>query len=268
MKTLKLMIISVCLFLQVQINAQTKNTDHVFLLNKQNYIGTLVEQKPGEYIKLQLQNTNDTLKFLMDDIEKIVKIKAEENSGSSHGKGETTPGKKIIKTQKMYNQRPISLMVHYGVGAGDISFTDIGLGLYWKLGSRSKVGLSASYFGETGNRENSLLQWQKIPVMTEFTHDLYQYSNNRFALISRLGIGYSFTLNGDYFDPEKSLSFTQSNGLAFNLGLGYRFNIFKNAGILVDINYSLITDYNESVEKTDKSKNLWDNVVFRTSLFF
>lgn len=268
MKSYKTLILIVLFFFPLVIFAQDKELEQIFLVNNKNYIGSIIEQKPGEYIKFQVHETHDTLTIAFDDIEKIVKLKMD--SLKTNMKENGAPGKtnKTKETGDLFNTRPISLQLHYGLGGGDVSFTRMGFGLYRNLGTSYKVGISTSYFGENGYNPNKFLQFQKIPVMAEFLYDINRYSKNRMALFSRLGAGYSFTLNGSYYDPDRMLSFKQTNGLAFNLGIGYRLNVFKNTGFLFDVNYSLIIDQNESDNNSLRIKNLWDNILFSGHLFF
>lgn len=58
---------------QSRLTAQTSQ-DAVYLTNQKFYQGIVIEQKPGEYIRLLRLPERDTLQFEMDDIDRIVKL--------------------------------------------------------------------------------------------------------------------------------------------------------------------------------------------------
>lgn len=166
-----------------------------------------------------------------------------------------------------FNTSPVRPMIHFGVGGGDYSFTALGLSVFRQINPFVTAGVSAHYFGENGKNVN-LSKWQKIPLTLESMIDLKKYKNNRSSLYFKLGAGYSFTLNGSYYDPNESTYKKVTNGWTFNPGIGYRINILQNTGLNFDLNYNLIVDELENENGEAFSKNYWNHILFRTSVFF
>jgi len=158
-------------------------------------------------------------------------------------------------------------MVHFGLGAGDYSITDLGLSIYHQLNPSFMVGVSTHYLG-VNSTNTSIPQWQKIPITLESCYDIKKYNQNRSSIYLKLGIGYSFTLNGSYYDNNEFINKRVTNGWAVSPGIGYRINILQNTGLNFDVNYHLITDKTENGDGIVISDNLWNHIIFRTSLFF
>ena len=74
MKTIPFYIIILILIFTTYTYSQYTNTDQVHLINREKYTGTVIEQKPGEYITILSENGKDTLTFQMDEIDKIVEL--------------------------------------------------------------------------------------------------------------------------------------------------------------------------------------------------
>jgi Outer membrane protein beta-barrel domain len=174
---------------------------------------------------------------------------------------------KLIISEKSYNTSKVKPMVHFGLGAGDYSITDLGISIYHQLHPSFMVGVSTHYLGVNG-KNTSIPQWQKIPVTLESSYDIKKYNQNRSSIYLKLGVGYSFTLNGSYYDNNEFINKRVTNGWAVSPGLGYRFNILENTGLSFDINYHLIADKSEDDKGNVISDNLWNHIIFRTSLFF
>lgn len=174
---------------------------------------------------------------------------------------------KLSVSEKPYNTSKVKPMVHFGLGAGDYSITDLGISIYHQLHPSFIVGVSTNYLGVNG-KNTSIPQWQKIPVTFESSYDIKKYNQNRSSVYLKLGIGYSFTLNGSYYDNNEFINKRVTNGWAVSPGLGYRFNILENTGLNFDVNYHLIADKTEDDNGIVISDNLWNHIIFRTSLFF
>lgn len=174
---------------------------------------------------------------------------------------------KLKVSEKMYNTSKVKPMVHFGLGAGDYSFTALGISVNKQVNRSLMIGLSTQYFGENG-KNTFLIKWQKIPITLESCYDIKKYNKNRSSIYLKLGIGYSFTLNGSYYDNNEFINKRVTNGWAVSPGLGYRFNILENTGLNFDVNYHLIADKTEDDQGIVISDNLWNHIIFRTSLFF
>ena len=172
-----------------------------------------------------------------------------------------------IEGRQLFNTSAVRPMVHVGLGGGDYSFTAMGVSVFRQINPTVMAGISAQYFGENG--KNSLLyKWQKIPLTFESMIDLKKYHNNRSSVYMKIGVGYSFTLNGSYYDPNEYIYKKVSDGWAFNPGLGYRINFLKNTGLNFDVSYHLIIDKLHDEQGAELAKNYWNHILFRTSVFF
>jgi len=177
--------------------------------------------------------------------------------------------KDITKTRSAhYNKSDIRPAFHVGLAGGDYSFTAMGLSIFKRVNSYSSIGLSVHYFGENGTGSSRPVKWQKIPLTLESIFDIKKYQNERSSIFLKMGIGYSFTLNGSFFDSEELVIKKVSNGITFNPGIGYRFNILQNTGLMVDMSYNLIVDNLKDDQNVFLSTNKWNHILFRMGVFF
>lgn len=239
--------------------AQNQELDKITLNNKTSYTGKLVAQKPGEHIRFIVENTSDTLLILMDNIEEISKVQVKSIS-------ETTQYSKI--SSQIYSPNRFQTALSYYQGGGDVRYIGFGLGMQYWMSTKFALGLTTSYLGETGSGAGRGYPWQKVPLTIESVYEYQKYSDNRMALYTKLGIGYSFTLNGNYYDNFLEDEFKVTNGFVFNPGLGFRYNVTKNLGAKLDISYLLIADQNKRANGEKLSNLHWNAVMMRLSMFF
>ncbi len=172
-----------------------------------------------------------------------------------------------IEGRQLFNTSPVRPMVHVGLGGGDYSFTAMGVSVFRQINPTVMAGISAQYFGENG-KNSFLYKWQKILLTVESMIDLKKYQNNRSSVYMKIGVGYSFTLNGSYYDPNEYVNKKVTDGWAFNPGLGYRVNFLQNTGLNFDVSYHLIMDKLHDEQDAVIVKNYWNHILFRTSVFF
>ncbi|MFZ1705535.1 MAG: hypothetical protein WAT79_14395 [Saprospiraceae bacterium] len=235
--------------------------DQVTTYDNTLYKGTIVEQKLGEHIKILILGSNDTVMLKMDEIDRIVKILKVENDRK-------VVIKKNTAKQPQFNTRRFSPEIALSIGGGDVAQMGLGFALFYRSHPKMQLGLSTTYFGELSSGNGRLYQWQKIPVLAEIQYDIQPYFKTRAALFVKLGIGYSFTLNGRYFDESVWSNVNITNGLAINPGIGCRFNVTHNTGIKLDISYQMILDRAQDDQKETLSQNVWNNILLRGSIFF
>lgn len=247
------------------LKAQTQDIDEVRLLDDRIFHGKVVEQKPGEYIKLALLNSSDTLTFTMDEIDKLLRVPSPNTALDDHGDPHDASDE--MNAIKKYNSNPVSLYLKGSAGGGDVAFQGLGLGVLYRVNPRLTLGLEALYLGETSNHMPRPYQWQKIPVSVQARYDIQQHFGGRSAIFAKLDLGHSFTINGDYSLPDGS-QFEVSNGVVFSPGLGYRFNAFKNVGATIDVSYHLISDRLLDEEKNVVRTHNWDNIIISATIFF
>ena len=82
---------------------------------------------------------------------------------------------KLKVSEKSYNTSKVKPMVHFGLGAGDYSITDLGISIYHQLNPSFIVGVSTHYLGVNW-KNTSIPQWQKIPVTLESSYDIKKYN--------------------------------------------------------------------------------------------
>jgi hypothetical protein len=258
MKTItKCLVAAILLFTSICF-AQENDMDKIKLKNKTTYTGKLISQKPGESIRFVIQNTQDTISVNMNDIEEISKTK---------GPTEAKPINNT-KASNPYNANSFQTALSYYEGGGDVRFQGFGLSIDYLKNSSFGLGLSVAYLGETGSSNNRPYQWQKIPLLFVASYDLQKYSNNRSAIYTKVGLGYSFTINGNYFEESSQQEISISNGFAFNPGFGYRFHITKGFGLKTDVSYLLIADQSKFANGNKAANLNWNTVVLKLSVFF
>src|SRR5690349_19838998 len=125
------------------LQAQTAVQDAVILNSQRQFNGIIVEQKPGQYIRLLRLPEHDTLQFLMDSIDRIVKI-VNTTAASESASLTTEPLKK-------YNQKKHIMMIHGYLGCGYYSFSGFGLTMVRSFADRWHVGAGVHYIGQTGS---------------------------------------------------------------------------------------------------------------------
>ncbi len=240
--------------------AQAYDLDVVYINDSISHRGTVIEQKPGEYIRLLETASSDTLTFSMDEIDRLVRIPANSRLPED-GRAQLT--------ESSIPKHRISPVIYGATGGGDIPFGGGGIGFDYKIKKRIKLGLGVFYFGETSrNRVATPIQWQRIPITVQFKYDLQQHFNNRGAFYMRTGLGYSVTLNPDYTDSDTAEPRTVTNGVYFNPAIGYRLNIYKNMGITLDVGYLLITDTRIDERKEPLQNKSWDQAAVTATVYF
>jgi hypothetical protein len=138
--------------------AQNTEWDKITLTDKTSYTGKLISQKPGEHVRIVLENSKDTLLILMDNIDEISKVPGLSNAVVAQNSS--------VETQN-YNNNRFQTSLSYYQGGGDVSFIGFGLGMHYWLSSTFALGVSTSYFGETGSGAGRSYEWQKVPLTLE-----------------------------------------------------------------------------------------------------
>lgn len=240
-------------------SAQNVELDKVVLEDGSSHVGKVVEQKPGAYIKLALENSQDTLTFTMDEIQRLMKVTMQAP--------EVMPDQKDNK-DRAFNTHAFSIDLSGSTGGGDVAFQGLGIGLDYRVNDRMTVGLATQYLGESGNTLRLQYQWQKLPLTAEIKYDLQRHFSGRTALYACTGLGYSFTLDDSYQSSDTGELLTITNGWTMSPGLGYRVNFLNNMGLMLDVRYVLIAD--KTVDEMDDvvKTNNWSNVMFSARIFF
>lgn len=242
--------------------AQTTAQETVFLTNQSSYSGIVVEQKPGEYIRLLRVPELDTLQFHMDSIERVVRITAPAPVAAEDALPPTEP-------HKRFNQNPHIVMLHGYVGGGDYSLGGFGVTFSHNLHNRWWVGLGAHYIGQTGSYNATYPDRQIVPITADLRWNFSQSGSGRFVSMLALNAGYYFGLNNRYRDENLGIEVHARNGLFFNPSVAFRANVLPNAGLMLDLGYQLTTSslFDTGNDTLIKRKQ-WHNFALRGTVFF
>jgi hypothetical protein len=254
---LKIMLI-LCFFAFVGF-AQQNELDKIKLNDKTIYTGRVVSQKPGEHIRFLIENSTDTLLIKMDQIDEISKISVKSNPQKTNEKS---------FEQFPFNTNRFQTSLSYYNGGGDVRFEGFGIGMHYGLSQSFALGITTSYFGETGSGAGRGYQWQKVPIIFESVYEYQKYAENKMALFAKIGFGYSFTLNGTFYDNFLEGEYNVSNGIVFNPGFGFRYNFSKNLGSKIELSYLLISDKIEKANGEKLSDVNWNVFMLKLSFFF
>lgn len=239
---------------QGQVAAQ----DQVFLKTGASYSGIIVEQKPGESIRLWRTAEADTLMFDMETIDRITKIVPLASTAT------TTPAATITPL-KTFNSSPWKVALQAGTGGGDYPVATLGASVYrYFPRQRAWLGLGAQYIGDQSSRGTS-----SLPVFVHGTYELATPWKGRLATGVFAELGYSFNMDERYFDDATQATLRYGNGLHSYAGLRFRVNILRNAGIWADLGYlrhSSRLSFDDTGEKARVQS--WNVFLLRGSIFF
>jgi hypothetical protein len=243
--------------------AQQEPVDKVILLNGDTHTGWVVEQKPGEYIKLLLFPGQDTLQFDMEEIDRIVKILPVQQSTQM-----TAPESDgVFKASKTFNSRKAYVMIHGVAGGGDYAFGGFGLSFGANLNNRTQVGISAHYLGQTST--NTTPERQTFPVAVDARYAFAQSKSGRFSSVAAISTGLNFAAKKVYFDEDSFELVNVGNGFYLNPSLGFKANIMENTGLMIDIGYQMHTaSLVNRINREYLGARVWNTLMIRGSLFF
>jgi len=175
------------------------------------------------------------------------------------------------QTLRSYNTKKNYVFFSGSLGGGDYPFAGLGLNLGHQLSNgKTMIGAGAHYIGNTGDGSGigGFDPIQVFPLMVDLRHTFTESPDGRFSTLLILDGGYvvSITENGD---DDAGNEYEYLNGWAINPGIGFRFNIFKNMGLMIDItwlHHSSPRVWLAPVEKKDHEH--WDLGLVRGSVFF
>lgn len=264
MKTIVANTLLIVIFFTQAAISQMKALDKIFLTDQSAYEGIVIEQKPGEYIRLLRLPEKDTLKIEYETIEKMTRLVADESDMSP----QKSKKEGLQPPKKVYNNRRTYGMVHGVTGGGDYAYAGFGLSFGVNLNPDFQIGLGVHYFGQLSDPLNAPSR-QTFPLALDLRHTILKSKSGRFTTMLGLSGGYNFTVNGDYFDETLFANMKMSNGYYFNPSIGLRVNILENLGLMLDVGYH----YNNSSllwrDSGDKAGTVhWHNILIRGTLFF
>ncbi len=262
MKTIFANTVLMMIFFANSAFSQMKAVDKIFLTDNSSYEGIVIEQKPGEFIRLLRLPEKDTMTIEYENIERMTRLVSEEtgvNPAENDG---------IKKPGKVFNSRRTYGMVHGVTGGGDYAYAGFGLSFGANVNPDFQVGLGVHYFGQLSDPVTGPSR-QTFPLALDLRHTILKSKSGRFSTMLGISGGINFTVNGDYFDEVLFANMRMSNGYYFNPSLGLRMNILENLGLMLDVGYqynnSRIVN-NQSGDKVGRAD--FHNVMIRGTMFF
>lgn len=239
--------------------AQTQHgaADAVHLKSGEVYRGIIVEQRPGESIRLWRLVEADTLTFDMESIDRITKVVTQALPDAR----KDIP----LENTQIFNNRRWMTAIFMSAGGGDNSAGGLGVMVLHHIPKlRSWLGFGAHYLGDTNGYGTSA-----IPIFLHGNHEFAQLWKKRCSSGVFWDAGYSVNLGGKYFDTGTLQELRYGNGFHSYGGFRFRINILKNAGITADLGYLRHSSQLRNAATDAKVRNkTWHLFLFRGSVFF
>ncbi|MEL7425350.1 MAG: hypothetical protein AAFN81_20345 [Bacteroidota bacterium] len=240
-------------------NAQSStNQDKVHLKDGTTHTGIIIEQKPGSHLKLLRLPEQDTLQFYYSDVDKITKEMSQIETSEDQ-----------LKTEKptLAEQEKLLTQIHAYLGGGDYSLAGFGLTLSKPVHNQWLVGAGVHYIAQLNTRP--FIRQQDIALTADVKWRYGQSANKRRMGYLSLAVGYYFQLNKDfYYDPINGDATTR-NTFYLNPSIGFRWDVFKWAGFMVDFGYQYTTAtyFSQSNDERLFNRN-FNNIAIRGTLIF
>lgn len=232
--------------------------DRVHLKSGQTHEGIIVEQKPGESVRLWRTASADTLTFEMEEIDRITKILTAPPGAAAA----QTPPPVVVRCP--FNDHPWTLGVQFATGGGDYPAFGLSAALLKRFPQQhAALGLGIGYLGQEGGGVGT------IPLTVQGTFEPASGLKGRLGAQTYLELGYSFNLGDQYFDERAQTEVRYGNGLHLNAGLRFRVNILRNTALCFDLGFARHTSALRAVATGDKVRTkAWNNILLRGSVFF
>jgi hypothetical protein len=245
----------------LQLFTQAPFTDQVLMEDGTRHDGLIVEQKPGEYIRLWRQAVGDTLTLIMDDIDRMLRIAPESTTDP------TDRAPDAIPADRDFGSNRFMVLLRGSTGGGDYAFHGAGMAVGLRIGHGLEIGLGAQYFGQYS--DNTIPQRQLIPLTLDLRYRLNTSPGGRFASLISLESGLAFSLNKDYFDWGRNRPVSIRNGFYLHPALAFQVYLVPNFGLLLDVGYQFnsgqVVPFEGGGPLTTKR---YSNAIVRGSLFF
>lgn len=171
---------------------------------------------------------------------------------------------------QVYNTKKNFVMVNACVGGGDYPFAGLGLSLNRQFFKGNTIaGISFQYIGNTvqGNW-TGINDIQMFPIMLDIRQRFMVSPNGQFTTFLIFSGGYVVMDPGSDSDVDGN-PFDYKNGWAISPGISFRFNIFKNTGLMVDLtwlHHDSAREWQAPISYSDRKH--WDVGLVRGSIFF
>lgn len=269
-------LIMICLSFSLKLFAQEKGVDVLVLKTGERLRGIIIEQKPGEYVRLLQIPSNDTIKIELTAIETLIKIIDEGDQENQKNNNEETEQSnnsdiELNPDQIGFNKRAYYVNLGAFVGGGDWSNCSMGLSVVRTFSPKLQAGLGVSAIATLASKNNDKLD-AILPITAEFRYTLQEMWKGRTALMLNLSTGYHAVLQGYYTVPvvgESDKLALMRNGLYFQPSLGMRVNFTKNFGLLFEVSYQYIGSKSHyDITGDFIKKHQYSSILFGTKFFF
>jgi hypothetical protein len=295
---MKYTLLAIMLFSLAATNAQVqRDQDLVTLKNGTQYLGYIIEQKPGKHIKIFRPTVNDTVMAKMEDIDKLSKILIQSFSEKKIDSIDT-----IIETGRYNNKKNVfqfSFASNYCEFYGDNFIKGVSMAYYKNYNNRFYVGIGTTIFM---NQKNEKLIYDKTLVHSvslkkniQQFHLLLEnklrlsrnYQNKRLTTLLGINAGYVFEkTSAEYpYSPlykTNSVQYEENKGnFILQTSLALKVNPDNNSGFIIEPGYAfyspVVKQYNMRLNDASSSaignylgyrKEACHLFTFRLSYFF
>jgi hypothetical protein len=245
----------------LQLFTQAPFTDQVLMEDGTRHDGLIIEQKPGEYIRLWRQANGDTLTLAIEDIDRMLRV-TPDTPASVVGINQAA-----AKGNSPFGTNRYVAMLRISTGGGDYSFHGAGMAVGLRVNNDLQIGIGAQYFGQYS--DNTIPQRQLIPLTLDLRYRLNTSPSGRFASLLSLETGLAFSLNKDYFDWGRGQQVSVTNGFYIHPALAFQGFITPNFGLLIDLGYQYNGGHVVAADGGEQlSTKRYSNVILRGSFFF
>lgn len=170
----------------------------------------------------------------------------------------------------VFNTKRNFVTLNTSLGGGDYPFGALGLALYRQFfNNNTMAGVAFQYIGTTddGSGIGGNDQAQLYTLMLDVRQKFMESEDGRFTTFLIGAAGYAMPINGNGEDSEGTYEF--KNGWVINPGIGFRVNVLKNVGIMIDLtwlHHSSPRVWNPPSTKKDHKH--WDLGLVRGHVFF
>ncbi len=201
--------------------SQLQATDKIQTKTGETYEGIIIEQVPGNYLRLLQLPQKDTIDLMYADVERISKIFIEENVQDSSN------DQNFIVRGPCFNCRKTYVMLFAAAGQVDEAMLAAGLSFGYNIKKYAQVGLGAQVFYTLLDNTDRIF----MPITLDLRHVFAQSRSGRSSFLIGLSPGYNISLF------ESKTNYKQGNGLYVSGSFGFRFNISSNFGLMLDLGY-------------------------------
>ena len=249
----------------VSANAQTAGPDIVELKSGEKHQGLIVEQRPGNYLRLVQKPSSDTLTLHYSDITALYKS-AEEASAPQMDTDSMLKSAPETPLPTAFNQRRIYAGISTAVSGGDWRNTGLGAQLHYTVLPSLKAGVSLQFYWGDGH---TAVMDQILPVSLDVLYTIQSTQSGRMSLLAGSSIGCAFVQQRNYYSTKFETDAELSRGLFYSASLGGQVNFTRNTGLRVEVGYQYVGAKAYRLGTDDfLQRNKQSNIFLRGTVFF